>query len=194
MDVRRQQKAIGGYYASVAFMDAQVGKVLDALERSGQADHTIVIFTSDHGYHLGERGWWNKNTLFEYSARAPLMVVAPGAKANGKACDRLVEFVDVYPTVAELCGLPPPANLQGESLRPLLDDVTRPGKAAAFTQVARGGRTIRTDRYRYTEWNDGKAGVELYDHMVDPGEYHNLASDAAHAATAADLKKQLHAK
>jgi uncharacterized sulfatase len=114
----------------------------------------------------------------------------------GKSAAGLVEFIDLFPTIAELCGLEPPAGLEGKSFRPLLEDSTRPGKGAAYTQVVRGpgmGRSVRSDRWRYTEWVDGKQGVELYDHNVDPLEYHNLARDPAHAATLATMKTLLHA-
>jgi arylsulfatase A-like enzyme len=151
----------------------------------------------DHGYHLGEHGWWNKVTVFELSARPPLIVWAPGAPGMGKRAPGLVEFIDVYPTIAALCGLQPPAGLEGTSFRPLLDDPSRAGKRAAYTQVVRGGgmgRSVRTDRWRYTEWLDGKQGVELYDHTVDPLEYHNLARDPGHAATLTEMRAVLHAQ
>lgn len=182
------------YLAGVSFMDAQLGKVLDALDRTGGWDNTIIVFIGDHGYHLGERGWWNKSTLFELSARAPLVVYAPRAKGNGKVANGIVEFVDLYPTVLELTGLTAPHRLAGTSLAPLLEHPDRAGKQAAYTVVTRGrilGRSIRTDRWRYTEWDGGKAGVELYDHRNDAGEYHNLARDARYRATVATLKALL---
>jgi len=177
------------YYACTSFMDAQVGKLLDALERLKLADNTIVVFFGDHGYHVGERGWWNKSTLFELSCRAPLIVAAPGMKASGKSCARLVEFVDIYPTLTDCAGIKPATTLHGRSFRPLLDNPTQPWKQTAFTQVQRGAGmaySVRTERWRYTEWPDGNA--ELYDHDNDPDEWHNLARDAQHAKTAAELK------
>jgi len=183
------------YYAGISFMDAQVGKVIDSLDRFDLSDNTIIVFFGDHGYHLGERGWWNKNTLFELSARAPLIVAGPNMKATSGNCRRMVEFVDIYPTLADLCGLPAPGNLEGSSFRPLLSDPKRPWKKAAFTQVQRGrfaGRSVRTDRWRYTEWDEGKRGVEFYDHHNDPGEYHNLADDPKRAHVVAALRKLLH--
>ena len=182
------------YYAGTSFIDAQLGKVLDALERLGLADKTVVVLLGDHGYHLGERGWWNKNTLFEHSTRAPLIVYDPRAKAKGAATSRLVEFVDVYPTLAELCGLAAPAGLEGQSFRPLLDDPAQAWKPAAYTQVQRGrnvGRSVRTERWRYTEWDGGTAGVELYDHENDPGELMNLATDPRHAGDVERLRPAL---
>jgi uncharacterized sulfatase len=189
------------YRAGTSFTDAQVGKVLDALDRLELSDRTIVIFLGDHGYHLGERGWWNKNTLFEHSARAPLIISTPTLPAGpersagpGRSCARTVEFVDLYPTVLDLCDLKPPARLDGRTLRPLLDDPTAAWDKPALTQVQRGkiaGRSVRTERFRYTEWDDGRAGVELYDHENDPGENKNLATDPAHEATIATLRPLL---
>jgi uncharacterized sulfatase len=150
---REKKEFMRAYYAGVTFMDAQVGRLLAELDRLGLWDNTIVIFVGDHGYHLGERGWWNKNTLFELSARAPMLVWAPPMKAPGQSSTRLVEFVDIYPTLTQLCRLPAPKNLEGLSFVPLLDDPKKPWKSAAFTQVQRGkiaGRTVRTERFRYT--------------------------------------------
>ena len=182
------------YLAGVSFMDAQAGRLLDALDRLKLADHTIVIFLGDHGYHLGERGWWNKNTLFERSCRAPLIIAAPGAQA-GQVFRAPVEFVDIYPTVVELCGLQAPHTLAGKSLRPVLEDATRAHKDAAFTLVTRGplkfGQSVRTARWRFTQWSDG-AG-ELYDHDADPEETRDVSKNPEHAALIAELKERLHA-
>ena len=186
-----RREYVRAYYACTSFTDAQVGRVLDALDRLKLADDTVVVFIGDHGFHLGERGWWNKNTLFELSARAPLIVADPGAKAAGGATQRLVEFVVLYPTLVDLCALPPPAQrLEGTSFRPLLDDPRRPWKQAAHTQVRRGrvdGRSVRTERWRYTEWDGGRQGCELYDHDNDPAEQANLAANPAHRATVEEL-------
>ncbi|MFN0122825.1 MAG: sulfatase [Blastocatellia bacterium] len=191
---REKREFMRSYYAGISFMDAQLGKVLDALTRLKLDNNTVIVFLGDHGYHVGERNWWNKNTLFELSARAPLLVSYPGMKNAGKASSRLVEFVDLYQTITELTGLTPPGNLEGLSLKPLLDSPARPWKTAAFTQVQRGrvaGYSVRTERWRYTEWEGGKQGAELYDHKTDPGEYHNLAQTPAHAATVAEMKRVL---
>jgi len=182
------------YYACTTFMDAQLGKVLAALERLGLAERTVVVFLSDHGYHLGERNWWNKNTLFEHACRSPLLIRAPGITTPGRPTRCLVEFVDLFPTLADLCGVSPPQGLQGCSLVPLLRDADHAVKAAAFTEVSRGqfmGYSVRTDRWRYTEWEGGKRGAELYDHEDDPNEWHNRAADPAWAGVRADLSKRL---
>jgi iduronate 2-sulfatase len=180
------------YYAGTSFVDAQIGKVIDVLKRRGLLENTIVVLLGDHGYHLGERGWWNKNTLYELSCRAPLIVYAPGMKADGRSCTRVVEFVDIYPTLAELCRLEPPADLEGRSLCRLLNDPAEPWVEEAFTQVQRGptpGWSVRTPRWRYIEWGQGRAGAELYDHNADPGEWHNLADSPEHAGTRSQLRR-----
>jgi uncharacterized sulfatase len=179
------------YYAAISFVDAQIGKLLDAMDRLKLWDDTVVVFWSDHGYHLGEHGLWMKQSLFEESARVPLVIVAPGAKGNGKACARTVEFVDLYPTLADLAGLTPPKNLEGASLKPLLDDPSRAWDRPAFTQVQRGnfpGYSVRTERWRYTEWDGGKKGSQLYDHDADPHEFTNLIDDPKHAQVVAQMK------
>jgi len=192
-DERRQVTA--AYYACVTFMDAQVGVVLDALAENGLADSTIVVFTSDHGYHLGEHGGlWHKMSLFEPSARVPLVIAAPGMKGNGQSCGRLVELVDVYPTLVDLCGLPTVEGLEGYSLRPLLENPEAQWKSAAYTQVSRDGivgRSVRTARWRYTEWDEGRHGLELYDHDADPHELANLAGDAKWMDVQTELRRLL---
>lgn len=191
-DLRRE--AMQAYWASITFMDAQVGRVLDALDRLGLTDNTIVVLTSDHGYHMYQHGLWQKMSLFENSARVPLIVAAPGAKGNGQANAGPVELVDIYPTLADLCGLPAPAYLDGASLRPALDDPSKSVKEAAFTQIRRGnfdGYSVRTAHWRYTLWDEGRQGEQLYDMQADPGEMTNLAADPRYAETVAKLKAEL---
>lgn len=178
------REVLRGYYASISFLDAQVGRLLDALEQSGQADNTIVLFFSDHGYHLGEHRLWQKVSLFEPSARVPLLIAVPNMPGNGRRCARVVELLDIYPTLADCCGLSAPAKLEGKSLRPLLIDPSAPWDSVARTQARRGnaqGRSVRNERWRYTEWDGGAAGRELYDHDTDPDELHNLADNLDHA-------------
>ncbi|MEO6785251.1 MAG: sulfatase [Chthoniobacteraceae bacterium] len=208
-DLRRQ--AIQAYYAAISFMDAQAGKVLDALDRLGLSDNTIVVFTSDHGYHLGEHGLWQKQSLFEESTRVPLIIAAPGVSKPGGVAATPVQMLDLYPTLAELCGVKAPANLQGQSLTPILKDTTVKGRGWALSEVVRGGGfkrfgaspatgdkvarflgyTLRTSRWRFTEWDEGRQGRELYDHDKDPKEQTNLADDPAHATTVTELSTKL---
>lgn len=176
MDLRRQKKALGGYYASVAYMDAQVGVVLDALEKSGVRDETIVIFTSDHGYHLGEHDFWAKVSLRDESAGVPLIVCVPGKKPA--VCHSLVELIDLYPTTSALCGLPVPENIQGRDLSPLFDDPSLEVRDAAFSVAPmRKGFLLRTNDYAFIQYGeDASGGIELFDMKNDPRQFTNLAS------------------
>lgn len=194
---QQKQEATAAYYACISFMDAQLGVVLDAVDRLQLWDNTVVVLWSDHGFHLGEHGGlWRKAKLFEECARVPLIVAAPGKK-KGIASPRLVELVDLYPTLAQLCALPLPKGLEGTSFLPLLEDANQPWKEAAFIQVAHGrnhdvmGRSVRTERYRYTEWDEGNQGLELYDHVHDPHEFINLAREAKYAETVAAMQQLL---
>ncbi len=194
MPPEKTREGIAAYYACITFMDAQLGVLLDALDRNHLWDKTVIVFIGDHGYHLGEHGgMWHKQSNFEESARTPMIIVAPGKKANA-ASPRPVEFLDLYPTLAQLAGLPVPKGLQGVSLVPLLEDPKRAWDRPAFTQIRREefmGRSVRTERWRYVEWDDGKQGVQLYDHDRDPKEYVNLALDPKHAETVQAMKKLL---
>jgi iduronate 2-sulfatase len=198
-----------GYYAATSYVDAQIGKVLDELDRLGLAERTIVVFWSDHGYHLGEQSLWAKTSNFELDARVPLIIAAPGRKAAQRT-DAIVELVDLYPTLADLCGLEAPANLAGKSLRPVLDEPAAKVKDGAITQHPRPayytddndpmtamGYSLRTDRYRYTEWRDAQDGRvvarELYDHETDPAETVNRAGESQKAGLIEKLSAQLSA-
>ena len=191
----KARRLIHGYYACVSYIDAQVGRVLDELDRLELRDQTIICLWGDHGWHLGDHGLWCKHTNFENATRAPLIVCAPGAKAPGGRTNALVEFVDIYPTLADLAGLPVPEALAGTSRALLLDDPDRPGADAALSQYPRKtamGRSMRTDRYRLTLWQthggaEETVAVELYDHQNDPEENKNLAVQPEHAALVKSL-------
>jgi iduronate 2-sulfatase len=180
------------YFATISFVDAQIGRVLDAMDRLKLWDDTVVVFWSDHGYHLGEHGLWMKQSNFEESARVPLIIAAPAQKARGKSSPRTVELLDLYPTLADLAGLKAPNNLEGASLRPLLDQPRASWKRPAFTQVQRPqfpGYSVRTERWRYIEWDDGARGAQLYDHNKDPHELNNLAGNPKFAKVEAEMEE-----
>ena len=195
----QRRECVQAYRASISFMDDQVGRVVDALERLGLSENTIIVFTSDHGYHMGEHGLWQKMSIFEESARVPMLIVAPGVGAKGAVAKSPVSHVDLFPTLAELCNVKTEGNLQGQSLVPIMKDAGAKGRGWALTQVTRGGKgenrffgySLRTPHWRYTEWDEGKQGRELYDHDADERELTNLADDPAHAKTVAELSQQL---
>jgi len=193
---------IRGYRAATSYMDAQLGRVLAELDRLSLRDRTIVVFFGDHGYQLGEHGLWCKHTNFELATRAPLIIRAPGRGARGQRTAALVEFVDIYPTLVQLAGLSPPAQLEGTSLVPLFERPTRPWKAAAFSEYLQPGKeritgnSIRTERWRYTEWTNAgnqRVGTELYDHQDDPAENENVAGDPKNSAIISDVAQRLQA-
>jgi iduronate 2-sulfatase len=197
-----------GYLANISYMDAQVGKVLDALKQSGVADDTVVVFLADHGYHVGEHTLWGKTSNFEKDARVPLIVVLP--KATGRTAKGLAELVDLFPTLTGLCGLPSPPGLAGTPLP--VADPSAPGKPAAFTQHPRPayfdrtpkgipeamGYSVRTDKVRYTEWRDWATGkvvaAELYDAVGDPNETRNRVDNPPDVKDLADARAALHKK
>lgn len=197
---QKARDLIRGYYAAMSYTDAQIGRVIDELDRLGLRENTIIVLWGDHGWQLGEHGLWCKHTNFELATRSPLLVSVPGGKNAGKKTDALVEFVDVYPTLCQLCGLEAPKKLEGTSFVPVIKDPSRAWKQAAFSQYPRPGGimgySMRTDRYRYTEWRqkqgDALKGVELYDHLHDPGENVNLATHAENAELTASLSRMLH--
>ncbi len=191
----KAREAIAAYYACISFMDEKLGLLLDALDQLKLRDHTIIVLWGDHGWHLGEKGMWAKGTLFNLSAQAPLFIVDPRKKTAGQSCPRVVEFVDIYPTLVELCGLTMPPGLEGKSLTPLLDNPTAAWTRPAYTLVAREdwlGRSVRNERWCYTEWDYGRRGTELYDLQTDPRESTNLVKKAQSSATVAELKNLLH--
>jgi arylsulfatase A-like enzyme len=170
------------YHASVNMVDEFVGQLLDALEKNGLADNTIIVFTGDQGFHLGEHGHWHKTSSFEEGSHVPLIFAMPKMNMAGRQSDALTGLIDIYPTLCDLAGVKPPHKLSGQSLRPQLNDVTQPGKRAEITQMSlRGGGfgfSLRTDRYRYSLFRGGLRGVMLYDHANDPEERRNLATDS----------------
>jgi arylsulfatase A-like enzyme len=196
------RQLIHGYYASISYMDAQLGRVLDELDRLGLRENTIIILWGDHGWKLGEHGSWCKHTNVENDTHAPLLISVPKLGTAGQRSDALVEFVDIYPSLAELCGLPLPKHLEGTSFAPLLKNPKLPWKTAAFSQYPRGkgkeklmGYTMRTERYRFTRWvneNDHTKvdSEELYDHQNDPQENTNIAADPKNKELVAELIKQ----
>jgi iduronate 2-sulfatase len=183
MDIRRQKKAVGGYYASVAYMDAQVGKVLDALEQNGLAEKTIIVFTSDHGYHLGEHDFWAKVSLLDESSGVPLIISVPG-KAPA-VCNSLVELLDLYPTISSLAGLDIPAHVQGKNVAEMLDNPAHEVRDAAFSVAPmREGFLLREHQYSFIQYGeDGAKGIELYDTEQDPKQYNNLADEPEYEET-----------
>ncbi|MCC6124594.1 MAG: sulfatase [Pirellulales bacterium] len=201
------RKLIRAYRACASFTDAQIGRVLDELDRQGLRENTVVVLWGDHGWHLGEHDIWGKMTNFEIATHAPLIISAPGQKNRGAKIEALAEFVDIYPTLCELCGLPAPDGLEGTSLVPIMNDPGRPWKTAAFSQYPRPGGTpiavnirqmgysMRTDRHRYTEWRDWKTNEvlarELYDYRTDPQGNANVADEPANHELVAQLGRQL---
>jgi iduronate 2-sulfatase len=194
------RSCLHGYLAAISYVDAQVGRLLDALEASGLADSTVVALWSDHGYYMGEHGWWGgKHNNYEGATRAPLIVSAPGRRARGATSSSLVEFVDLAPTLAELCGLPPGRDFEGRSFAKLLDDPAAVVRDVALSWYPKGGRmgnALRSDRWRYVEWRS-KSGavddVELYDATEDPLERENLAAREDLKAVREELAAKLRA-
>jgi iduronate 2-sulfatase len=191
-----------GYYAATSYLDAQLGKVIDEAERLGLTENTVIVFWSDHGFHLGEQGLWGKTSNFENAARVPMIIVAPQAKRAGTKAGGPVELLDLYPTLVDLCELPPVAGLEGVSLRTVLDNPAVRAKSAAYTQAPRppriqGGQSdtmgysMRNERYRYTEWRAWNSGRvqdrELYDHQADPAETVNRVGDVRLAEIVQEL-------
>jgi arylsulfatase A-like enzyme len=188
------REMIEAYYASTTFVDRQLGRVLDQLDKLGLREKTVVILFGDHGYHLGEKGKWSKhNSLFEVTARVPMFVCLPGGAA-GKSSPRTVQLLDIYPTLCAACGIPLPAGLEGHSLVPLAKDPQAAWEHPAYTVTKAGqmfGQSVRTERWRYSEYSGETGGAVLFDHQSDPHEMKNLANDPQHAGTVAEMKKLL---
>jgi len=195
---KKARELVTGYYACVSYTDAQIGRMIDEVDRLGLRERTVIVLWGDHGWQLGEHGLWCKHTNFETSAHAPLIISVPGQKTAGAKTDALVEFVDIFPSLCDLSGVALPDGLEGTSFRPLVDRPNRPWKRAAFSQYPRGvrgvgramGYSARTDRYRFTEWSaPGKdfRALELYDHKVDPDENVNVAGKPENAGLVREL-------
>ncbi len=181
------EKAVQAYLASITFADAQVGRLLDALDASGYADNTIIVLWSDHGWHLGEKHHWRKFALWEEATRVTMMITAPGLTQPGGRCERTVSLLDIYPTLCDLCGLDKPEALEGDSLKALLKDPAAEWTRPAVTTHGRNNHAARSERWRYIRYADG--GEELYDHEADPLEWKNLAADERYAGVKAELEK-----
>ncbi|MCP4310653.1 MAG: sulfatase [Bacteroidetes bacterium] len=192
-DLERRE-FLRSYYACCTFMDAQVGKVILALEESGQMDNTLIVFLGDHGYHLGEHNWWNKVTVFEKGTKAPFIVAGQSAGKKGVESDAMFEFIDIYPTLAELFNLEAPDHLEGESFASVIGDPSLPFRNEVRAMTRRGemaGKTVKTAEWRYVEWDGGERGSELYDQADDPMEYRNLADDTTYADVVHEMKSLL---
>lgn len=182
------------YYACVSYVDSLVGNLIEELEATGQADDTIIVFTSDHGYQLGDHGLWSKHTNFELSTRVPLIIYDPRSSDEGRQSEAIVELLDIYPTLAELCGLDLPDHLEGETFLSALENGSKSARTYAFSEFTRGGArglSIVTDRYRYVEWREQRSGEvvarELYDHENDPGENVNVVDQVIAASLIDEL-------
>ncbi|MFO7670154.1 MAG: sulfatase [Bacteroidales bacterium] len=188
-----KREFLRSYYACTSFMDAQVGKVIDALEESGMMDHTLIVFLGDHGYHLGEHNWWNKVTVYQKGHQAPMIMIDPEAEPKGRETEAMIEFVDLYPTLAALCNLDSvPEDLQGKSFANILDHPEADFRSEVNAIINRGemiGRTVKNSKWRYIEWADGEKGVELYDQVNDPGEYHDLAGDPEYKEVLVEMRQ-----
>jgi arylsulfatase A-like enzyme len=188
------REAMRAYYACITYMDAQLGRLLDKLEQAGLSKNTIVVLWGDHGWHLSEKGMWAKGTLFEVSAHGPVILADPRQAHSGQVCPRVVEYLDLYPTLLDLCGLPHAPWLEGRSLRSLLENPRAPWDKPAYTVQVRDwyvGRSVRNERWRYTEWDEGRRGAALFDHERDPQEMRNLAQDLRHVAVVREMSSLL---
>ncbi len=194
MDLEAKQpgsyrRFIEAYASCCTFADAQIGRVLDALEATGRADRTVIVLWSDHGFHLGEKDHIEKFALWEKTNHIPMIVVAPGLTASGSRCDRPIDLSVLYPTLLDLCGLPEDKACDGVSIVPLLKDPSSQWDRPGLMTYMRGNHAVRTERWRYIRYADGTE--ELYDHTVDPNEWTNVASDPKNAQVIAEHRKWL---
>jgi arylsulfatase A-like enzyme len=185
----RWKEAVQGYLAAIAYTDMNLGRVLDALDKSPERDNTNVVFCGDHGWHLGEKQHWRKFALWEEATRMPMIWVAPGVTKPNQVCDRAVDLMSVYPTLMELCGLPTPAHVQGRSIRPLLADPAAKWDEPALTTYLPGNHAVRSENWRYIRYANGDE--ELYDDATDPLEHDNLAAKPEHAPRKAEMAKRM---
>ena len=175
LEANQWRQAVQAYLATITFVDDQVGRLIKALDDSGRAKNTVIVLWGDHGWHLGEKHHWRKFSLWEEATRAPFIVVAPGVTQPGELCPASVDFLGIYPTLADLCGLATPKHVQGKSLRPLLESPKAEWTIPALTTHGRGNHAVRDARWRYIRYRDG--AEELYDHEKDPMEWINVAGD-----------------
>jgi arylsulfatase A-like enzyme len=185
----RWKEAVQAYLAAISYLDAQVGRLLDAYDKSPERDNTIVCFWGDHGWHLGEKQHWRKFALWEEATRAPLIWIVPGVTRPNGRCERVVDFMSIYPTLCDLAGIKTPTHVEGKSIRSLLSDPKQNSDDVALTTHGRNNHAIRSERWRYIRYADG--GEELYDEAADPYEWTNLADDPKHAAIKAELARRL---
>lgn len=194
-DDQDKREFLRSYYACTSFMDAQVGKLMDALKESGQMDNTLIVLFGDHGYHLGEHNWWNKVTIFEKGTNAPFIMAGNAIKEKGAKSESMFEFIDIYPTLAELFNLEgTPEYLEGKSFKNLLEDPSAPFRSEVRATTRRGeinGKMVKTKEWRYVEWNDGEKGAELYNQSEDPIEYNNLADNPEYQSVVEEMKELL---
>ncbi len=194
-DDQDKREFLRSYYACTTFMDAQVGRLLDALKETGQMDNTLIVFFGDHGYHLGENKWWNKVTVYEQGTRAPFIIAGNAVGKKGLQSEAMFEFIDIYPTMAELMNLKnTPDYLEGKSFASVVEDPELPFRDQVYAVSKRGdmlGRMVKNKAWRYIEWDHGKQGAELYDQRKDPLEYINLAGNTAYSDVLVAMKKSM---
>ena len=185
----RWKEAIQGYLAAIAYTDMNIGRLLDAYDKSPIKDNTIIVFWCDHGWHLGEKDHWRKFALWENTTRAPLLWVVPGMTKPGSICERTVDFMTIYPTLMDLCGIPTPAHVEGKSIKSLLQNPTAPWEQPAMTTYQYNNHAVRNEGWRYIRYANGDE--ELYNEAIDPEEWKNLATDPQYAGTKSELAKTM---